>query len=78
MSALESLIDQDRDHHVHGQTSLRQHQETGPTAMVTEGHGVASITVPITVFSVLTIGPGPAECEGSAAATSERSPTVRS
>lgn len=30
----------DRDHHVHGQTNLRQQSENGPTVMVTSGHGV--------------------------------------
>lgn len=34
------LLDQDRDHHVHGQTNLRHHHEHGPAAMVTEGRGV--------------------------------------
>ena len=35
-----SLLDQDRNHHVHGQTNLRVHQDLGPTVMVTEGHGI--------------------------------------
>ncbi len=30
----------DRDFHVHGQTNLRSHSETGPTALVTSGNGV--------------------------------------
>ena len=40
MASNEGLIDRDRQHHVHGQTNLRHHQEHGPVAMVTEGHGV--------------------------------------
>lgn len=40
MSTVESLLDLDRNHHVHGQTNLRQHQQDGPVAMVVEGHGV--------------------------------------
>ena len=40
MSTVESLLDLDRNHHVHGQTNLRQHQQNGPVAMVVEGHGV--------------------------------------
>lgn len=40
MANTESLRGQDRNHHVHGQTNLRQHQEQGPAVMVTEGHGV--------------------------------------
>jgi 4-aminobutyrate--pyruvate transaminase len=40
MTTLESLTSDDRDHHVHGQTNLRQHQQQGPAVMVTEGHGV--------------------------------------
>ena len=40
MANTDSLRDQDRNHHVHGQTNLRQHQEQGPSAMITEGHGV--------------------------------------
>ncbi|MEO1198291.1 MAG: aminotransferase [Pseudomonadota bacterium] len=30
----------DRDHHIHGQTNLRQQSEHGPVVMVTSGHGV--------------------------------------
>ena len=40
MSATNPLTEKDRQHHVHGQTNLRQHQEQGPDVMVTEGHGV--------------------------------------
>ena len=40
MSAHDSLVEKDRQHHVHGQTNLRQHQDQGPVVMVTEGHGV--------------------------------------
>lgn len=40
MSATHPLIEKDRQHHVHGQTNLRQHEEHGPAVMVTEGHGV--------------------------------------
>jgi 4-aminobutyrate--pyruvate transaminase len=40
MATLDSLMAEDRDHHVHGQTNLRQHQQQGPAVMVTEGHGV--------------------------------------
>ncbi len=40
MSAVNPLLDQDRNHHVHGQTNLRQHGEQGPAVMVTEGRGV--------------------------------------
>ena len=34
----------DRDHHVHGQTPLRQHSEHGPTVMVKNGEGVTFTT----------------------------------
>jgi len=40
MTTAESLLDQDRYHHVHGQTNLRQHQDNGPSAMITSGQGV--------------------------------------
>ncbi len=40
MAKLNSLFESDRDHHVHGQTNLRQHDLHGPGVMVTEGHGV--------------------------------------
>lgn len=40
MASTHSLLDQDRQHHVHGQTNLRLHQEQGPSVMVTEGHGI--------------------------------------
>lgn len=40
MSATHSLIEKDRQHHVHGQTNLRQHGEHGPAVMVTGGRGV--------------------------------------
>jgi 4-aminobutyrate---pyruvate transaminase len=40
MTRIDSLLDQDRKHHVHGQTNLRLHQQQGPAVMVTEGHGV--------------------------------------
>jgi len=40
MANPDSLMTKDRDHHVHGQTNLRQHQDHGPAVMVTEGHGV--------------------------------------
>ena len=40
MTKADTLIDADRQHHVHGQTNLRHHHEHGPVAMVTEGHGV--------------------------------------
>ena len=40
MAKPDSLMAKDRDHHVHGQTNLRQHQQQGPSVMVTEGHGV--------------------------------------
>jgi len=40
MTNLPTLNQQDRDHHVHGQSNLRQHASQGPTAMVTNGHGV--------------------------------------
>ena len=40
MTDRQSLLDLDRNHHVHGQTNLRQHQTQGPAAMVTSGHGV--------------------------------------
>ncbi|MGB1773004.1 MAG: aminotransferase [Arenicellales bacterium] len=35
-----SPSEQDRLHHIHGQTNPRLHAEHGPTVMVTEGHGV--------------------------------------
>ena len=34
----------DRDHHLHGQTNLRQHGDGGPTVMVTHGKGVRFTT----------------------------------
>ena len=40
MSSTNPLLEGDRQHHVHGQTNLRQHEEQGPSVMVTEGHGV--------------------------------------
>ena len=40
MTNLSTLIDGDRDHHVHGQTNLSWHQEHGPSVMVTKGRGV--------------------------------------
>jgi 4-aminobutyrate---pyruvate transaminase len=40
MSTGNALHAYDRDHHVHGQTNLRQHSEDGPAIMVTEGNGV--------------------------------------
>jgi len=40
MSVTDPLTEQDRQHHVHGQTNLRQHAQQGPAVMVTEGHGV--------------------------------------
>ena len=40
MTGRQSLLDLDRNHHVHGQTNLRQHQTQGPVAMVTSGQGV--------------------------------------
>jgi len=40
MAKIDSLLEQDRNHHVHGQTNLRLHQHQGPAVMVTEGHGV--------------------------------------
>jgi len=40
MTSLPILNQQDRDHHVHGQSNLRLHAEQGPTAMITQGRGV--------------------------------------
>lgn len=34
----------DRDHHVHGQTNMRVHGDSGPTVMVREGNGVRFTT----------------------------------
>ena len=34
----------DRDHHIHGQTNLRQHGEAGPAVMVLGGKGVRFVT----------------------------------
>ena len=40
MANVNSLSDQDRNHHVHGQTNLRWHQQHGPSAMIVKGQGV--------------------------------------
>ncbi|MEM7169124.1 MAG: aminotransferase [Pseudomonadota bacterium] len=40
----QSYYELDRDHHIHGQTNLRQQSEDGPTVMVTKGHGVRFTT----------------------------------
>ncbi len=44
MASLKTLRAADRDHHVHGQTNLRQHGERGPAVMVTKGRGVTVTT----------------------------------
>jgi 4-aminobutyrate--pyruvate transaminase len=44
MSIPNALHVYDRDHHVHGQTNLRQHGEDGPTVMVTRGEGITFTT----------------------------------
>ncbi len=44
MASLNTLRAADRDHHVHGQTNLRQHGELGPAVMVTKGRGVTVTT----------------------------------
>ena len=40
MTRSNALHSYDRDHHVHGQTPLRQHSDAGPTVMVTQGEGI--------------------------------------
>ncbi|MEL6964544.1 MAG: aspartate aminotransferase family protein, partial [Pseudomonadota bacterium] len=42
--AIEATRQQDRQHHVHGQTNLRTHGDHGPAAMVVKGSGVRITT----------------------------------